>query len=474
MTSKSQLSATIKMVSLAAALCSFAHAQNLDQFKNSVAEVAVGKGEGRSPEVGTGFIVSVDADKLSILTARHLFYDPREKFASDITVTLYVDKLHPRKATLLTDSAPLDLAVIEISGVSSLVSRQAPNVAIRPASERLGIGETLYVFGGKSQAWQVPTVTISDTEDGDRPNGVRFTGIGIRGGFSGSAIVDGNSRLVAVHLGIVESDATFGHAQLMASAYGALVRLGATMNKLDMGTATSSGATGTHTTPAAGCLKPPSGLVSWWTGDSDERDVAGGNNPSGFSAVSHVPGMVQNGFHFGANGYIEIPPASNLANQRFTWAAWVRPDGPGPKNDRNGSVILNQVTNGRNFIQLSWSAASQKFCFIFGANDREFLLSSDTFAPGTFYLVAGTYDGRTFKLFVNGALEGSLDEPKMVTYSQAGWLFGGNKLVGEYSRRWNGIIDEVQAFNRALSDSEIEAIFRAGSAGECKPAQRAY
>jgi len=40
------------MVSLAAALCSFAHAQNLDQFKNSVAEVAVGKGEGRIERYG--------------------------------------------------------------------------------------------------------------------------------------------------------------------------------------------------------------------------------------------------------------------------------------------------------------------------------------------------------------------------------------------------------------------------------------
>src|SRR5207302_6960708 len=32
----------------------------------------------------------------------------------------------------------------------------------------------------------------------------------------------------------------------------------------------------------------------------------------------------------------------------------------------------------------------------------------------------------------------------------------------------NGLIDEVQIYNRALSDSEIEAIFNAGGAGVCK------
>src|SRR5439155_2447877 len=37
-----------------------------------------------------------------------------------------------------------------------------------------------------------------------------------------------------------------------------------------------------------------------------------------------------------------------------------------------------------------------------------------------------------------------------------------------FPRTWNGVIDEVQAFNRALSATEIRAIFAAYSAGECK------
>jgi uncharacterized protein (TIGR03437 family) len=217
------------------------------------------------------------------------------------------------------------------------------------------------------------------------------------------------------------------------------------------------------------CIAPPSGLVSWWPGDANENDIIGGNNPSAVSAVSLVPAEVLDGFTFGGDGYIQIPSSPSLANQTFTWSAWVDPEGPGPTNDRNGSVIVNQITSTQgNFVQLSWSASSQQFVFVFGDEFTEFLLSNDTFAPGAFYLVAGSYDGSVFRLFVNGVLEGSFTETTTVSYSSSGWHIGGNISAQQSFRTWNGVIDEVQAFNRALSQSELQAIFNAGSAGECK------
>ena len=37
-----------------------------------------------------------------------------------------------------------------------------------------------------------------------------------------------------------------------------------------------------------------------------------------------------------------------------------------------------------------------------------------------------------------------------------------------FPRTWNGVIDEVEAYRRALTVQEIQAIFNAGSAGKCK------
>jgi TonB family protein len=220
-----------------------------------------------------------------------------------------------------------------------------------------------------------------------------------------------------------------------------------------------------------GCVAPPSGLVGWWSGDSDENDIAGGHNPSAVNAVSLVPGEVGNGFRFGNQGGIEIPDSPDLKNQQFTWMAWVRPDGPGPNNDGNGSVIVSQSDGRTASTNLQWRATDNRFLFFFGLIASERIESKHTFAPGAFYLVAGTYDGSAFRLFVNGVLEGSFGRVKAVPYASSPWKIGSTGIhCIAYCRTWNGVIDEVQAYDRALSVMEIFSIFQAGSAGVCKGA----
>jgi uncharacterized protein (TIGR03437 family) len=228
---------------------------------------------------------------------------------------------------------------------------------------------------------------------------------------------------------------------------------------------------------ATPCLPPPSGLVGWWPGDTNENDIVGGNNPSTVTNVTLVPGEVLDGFSFGTKGYILIPSSESLANQQFTWVAWARPDGPtipgGKSNDQFGSVIVSQNIDGLNeAVSLSWRSIDSRFVFIFGAinSTSGSIASADTFPPGHFYHVAVAYDGSVFRLLVNGTVEASLAQVKTVGYTSSGWTFGSNLPVyfGAFNRTFNGVIDEVQAFNRALSADELLSIFNAGSAGECK------
>lgn len=220
------------------------------------------------------------------------------------------------------------------------------------------------------------------------------------------------------------------------------------------------------------CLTAPSGLVSWWPGDTNENDIISGVNPEHVTAVTLVPGEVGNGFSFGNDGYIEIAATPTLANQQFTWLAWVKPEGPGPNNDAAGSVIVAQsVTGYYNNVSLQWSALNSNFLFIFGADNTELINSPSTFPAGSYYLVSGTYDGSTFQLMVNGQPQGSYAETKTVTYSSNPWMIGSTEpdFISEgYPRTWNGVIDEVQAYDRALSQSEIQAIYSAASGGVCK------
>jgi hypothetical protein len=220
------------------------------------------------------------------------------------------------------------------------------------------------------------------------------------------------------------------------------------------------------------CVVAPSGLVSWWTGDTNEKDIVGGNSPEAVNAVTLVAGEVKDGFTFGTDGYIEIAPSSSLANPQFTWAAWVKPAGPGPNNDSYGSVIVEQIIDDSDAaVDLLWSAATEHFLFFSGNESVDLITSKDTFAAGGFYFVAATYDGSTFQLFVNGVLEGSLSESKTVSYPSNPWMIGSTQpsfISQGYARTFNGIIDEVQAYSVALSQSQIQAIYNAGAAGVCK------
>jgi hypothetical protein len=221
---------------------------------------------------------------------------------------------------------------------------------------------------------------------------------------------------------------------------------------------------------SAACFPPPSGLVSWWPGDSNENDIADGNNPSAVSEVTLVPAEVLDGFTFGSNGYIEIPAAANLANQRFTWAAWAKPQGS--YKDQYGSVIVVQNSDTESdVIALDWrSSPNERFLFVFGDQRKETIYSAHTFPAGKFYHVAGTYDGKTFRLYVNGGLEASFQEIKAISYTQNPWGFGERFIsgIGSGFREWIGVIDEVQAFKRPLSASELTKIYKAGHRGECK------
>jgi hypothetical protein len=68
-------------------------------------------------------------------------------------------------------------------------------------------------------------------------------------------------------------------------------------------------------------------------------------------------------------------------------------------------------------------------------------------------------------------LEGSFAETKTVPYSSSPWTIGSDSPIYYplgYYRTWNGVIDEVQAYNVALPADQLQAIYNAGSAGACK------
>jgi Concanavalin A-like lectin/glucanases superfamily len=233
------------------------------------------------------------------------------------------------------------------------------------------------------------------------------------------------------------------------------------------------------------CAPSPGGLIAWWPFDGSANDIVGNNNPSSTTGISYQLGQVLQGVTFSQAppGGILIPEGT-LTPQKFTVNAWVMGPSPGPppNNDPHGSYIVAKSWNAYwPTIALTWSAYTYRFRFDFGTNinpnpnrfiDSAFAgaVGPTGYGPdGQFHHVAGTYDGATYKLYVDGDLKGSVNDTTPVNYNGIPWTIGTNYFTNSAYRTFNGVIDEVEIFNRALSQSEIQALYAAGSAGNCKP-----
>ena len=68
--------------------------------------------------------------------------------------------------------------------------------------------------------------------------------------------------------------------------------------------------------------------------------------------------------------------------------------------------------------------------------------------------MALTYDGATMRLYVNGTQVASRAQTGAIQATDNPLWIGGNSPYGEY---FQGLIDEVRVYNRALPQTEVQA-----------------
>jgi len=225
------------------------------------------------------------------------------------------------------------------------------------------------------------------------------------------------------------------------------------------------------------CVQPPEGLISWWPLDETDGDKAGdivdGNDGTYVNGPIPVEGKVAGALSFdGIGDYVDLGSDSSLnIPGSVTIDAWVKIIGDVVRwynyffadFDNTGWVSqlsLGVYSVGGNFQFYSYEGRS--------SGDNTYVLSSADKTAGEWYHVAVVRDDdiKTIKLYVNGNLEGSNSYAGKIPVSLQGNKYLGSS--GSWGDYFNGELDEVEIYNRALSDLEIQSIFNAGSAGKCK------
>lgn len=220
--------------------------------------------------------------------------------------------------------------------------------------------------------------------------------------------------------------------------------------------------------PPASCLTPPAGMTAWYPGDNDAKDIKGNNN--GTYSGAFAPGAVANAFSFSGldADFLTAPATAAISTPNITVDAWVKRSGsPG-----NFKYILTKGQNGCNgggSYALYTGPTGGLFFYV--SNGNVFALSPDGGAgvwDNQWHHVAGTYDGLSVKLYVDGNLVGSTPTNIPINYA----LQNNNLFIGNYPNCGNlsfpGLVDEVEIFNRALTQPEVQSIYKASSKGKCK------
>lgn len=205
------------------------------------------------------------------------------------------------------------------------------------------------------------------------------------------------------------------------------------------------------------------GLVGEWLFNGNTNDTSGyGSNgvATGASLTLDRFSAANRSYDFnGVDQWIEVPDAPSLrVMSNWTLSAWVRPetltspyleriiDKGGDDFSGNPGYMLGYNAD-RNFT----------FASSWGGGGEGQVISTTQVNASEWIFLTGTYDGTTARLYVNGLLESSAPMNWTITSTKPVQFgrFQGNSTPPNYTSLFNGQIDDVRIYNRALSPSDV-------------------
>ncbi|QYO65309.1 CARDB domain-containing protein [Leptolyngbya sp. 7M] len=218
-----------------------------------------------------------------------------------------------------------------------------------------------------------------------------------------------------------------------------------------------------------GPSEPPiitDGLVSWWRGEFNPLDSAG-DNDGGFAEPAYVTeGRVGNAFYFNGNGednFVEVPDNSSLdiQNSNYTLAGWVNIQADQREHYFFGkgacctgsNFYVGVDENDRPFIDISHESG--------GSRITAFGHELDLY---TWTHLALRREGNEFRLYKNGQHVVTHTENQPIGTNDAPFTIGKGDGVTAPELTAFGMADEIVLYNRALSQSEIQALVNMSAA----------
>jgi len=194
-------------------------------------------------------------------------------------------------------------------------------------------------------------------------------------------------------------------------------------------------------------------LVAYWPlddGAGDEANDASGNGHDGTleGEADWVDGKFDKALDFGpGGGHIVVPDDDALdIPADVTYMGWF---------NLNEAIVGQRRMMSKNnaiFVIFDFGDATSLDFLVKPNND--FVESTTAFEVGDWYHFAGTYDGDSLRLYINGELEGEASGvPEIAASDLDLWIGADDWQIGITT--FPGILDEIRIYSKALSAGEI-------------------
>ncbi|HWB33937.1 MAG TPA: LamG domain-containing protein [Candidatus Paceibacterota bacterium] len=212
-----------------------------------------------------------------------------------------------------------------------------------------------------------------------------------------------------------------------------------------------------------------SGLVTLWTFDGSDLTTTtatdrSGQGNSGTLTGSPAPaiGKLGQALNFnGSSSYIRRATLATSLGSNMTICAWIKTSYSGGDQDiwtidRNASSIVNEgifkIISGK---LRYWDYTGAAYGFADNTPD-----GSTTVTDGAWHDVCFTKNGTAGTFYVDGNSDGTKTAATNVAYGTTDMVVGTDYRGG--NSYFNGIIDDVRVYNRALSAAEIQQLYLLG------------
>jgi hypothetical protein len=217
---------------------------------------------------------------------------------------------------------------------------------------------------------------------------------------------------------------------------------------------------------------PTDGLVGWWPFNGNANDESGNGNDgvvNGATLTEDRFGNAEKAYSFdGISNVINVPSNTSLEiSDSITICSWVYRNestflpqgifGPATYLPTSPGYFLRVVDNKLNL------SVSQPYTGGF---------SNTLIQPNEWVYLVGTYNNNSVKTYVNGVLDNEvvLGPNNLDAWSSANPLTIGQEIdyASPWSlHAWNGMLDDIAIYNRALTEQEIQNLYTGTTPPPC-------